>query len=314
MLSPEYGFLFFAAAAFLLVVYLLTQITPGGRKAKADLVGDETESTERFLRSVSPGDVDLGPKEKWKIDASFAEVVHRADLKMSPDQALGVMMLTGVALAVGLYFWRGQIWMSAVGFFAGMLLIFAYYMFKQLGYRRRLQNQIPDSLFLIARSVRTGMSLEQAIDLAAQQVIQPLAGEFKRAAQQIKLGLSIPAALQRMAFRLQLVDFDAFVSTIAVYTRTGGNLPLLLDRLAANARDHNQFRGYFFAATAQARVTAIFIGLAAPLLLLAYVILDPEHLQTFFRNNTGYYILAGCLVLELIGAFWLYRMLKVDFY
>jgi len=314
MLTPEYGLLFLAAAIFLLVVFMLTQIVPGGRKSKEALVGEETEASERFLRTVAPGDADFAPKEKWKMDESFAGMIQRADLKMSPDQALGVMMLTGVVLAAGLYFWRGEVWIGVLGFFAGMLLIFGYYMFKQLGYRRRLQNQIPDSLFLIARSVRTGMSLEQAIDLAAQQGIQPLSGEFKKAAQQIKLGLSIPAAMQRMAFRLQLVDFDAFVSTIAVYSRTGGNLPLLLDRLAANARDHNQFRGYFFAATAQARVTAVFIGLAAPLLLLAYAFLDPEHLQTFFRNDTGYYIMAGCLVLELIGAYWLYRMLKVDYY
>lgn len=314
MISPEYGMLFLAAGVFLLVVFLLTQIVPGGRKSKESLVGDETEATERFLRTVVPGEFDQRPREKWKIDASFAEMIYRADLKMSPDQALGVMLLTGVLAAAGLYFWRPEIWIASIGFFGGMLLIFAYYALKQLGFRRRMQNQLPDALFLIARSVRTGMSLEQAVDLAAQQGIQPLAGEFKQAAHQIKLGLSIPAALQRMALRINLLDFDAFVSTVAVYSRTGGNLPLLLDRLAANARDHNQFRGYFFAATAQARVTAVFIGLAAPLLLLGYVFLDPEHLATFFKSETGYYIIAGALVLEVIGAVWLYRMLKIDYY
>jgi tight adherence protein B len=162
--------------------------------------------------------------------------------------------------------------------------------------------------------VRAGSSLEQAIDQAALQGVEPLADEFRQAARQIRLGLAVPAALQRIANRIRLVDFDTFVSTIAVYARTGGNLPLLLERLAGSIRDHNQFRGYFFAATAQARVTALFIGLATPILLIAYLVLDPEHLQTFFRKDTGWMILAGCFVVELIGAYWLYRMLKIDYY
>jgi tight adherence protein B len=313
MLSPEYGLLFLAAGVFLLVVFLMTQIVPG-RRPRDLLLDDETESTERFLRSISSAELDLGPREKWKIDASFNEIIRRADLKMSVDQALGAMLLTGVAAAVAMYFWQDEIWAAALGFFVGMALIFGYYYLRNLGYRRRIQNQLPDTLFLIARSVRAGMSLEQSIDLAAQQGVQPLAGEFRQAAQQIKLGLSVPAALQRLANRFHLLDFDAFVSATAIYARTGGNLPLMLDRLAANARDHNLFRGYFFATTAQARITAISIGLAAPLLLIAYLLLDPEHLQTFFKSETGYYIIAGCLILELIGAYWLYRMLKIDYY
>ena len=314
MVSPEYGMLFLAAAVFLLFVFLLTQLIPGGRKSKESLVDEETEATERFLRSVAPTEASPRGGTLQKMDGSFAEVIRRADLKMTPDQALGVMVLTGTALAAALYFWREEVWLAAVGFFSGMALIFAYYLVKQLGFRRRLLNQVPDALFLIARSVRSGLSLEQAIDLAAQQGLEPLAGEFKQAAQQIKLGLSIPAALQRMAFRIKLIDFDAFVSTVAVYSRTGGNLPLLLDRLAAAARDHYQFRGYFAAATAQARLSAVCIGLVAPALMLGYLFLDTEHLQTFLNNENGWSIIAGCFALELFGAIWLYRMLKVDYY
>jgi tight adherence protein B len=312
MLSPEYGLLFLAAAIFLLVVLMLTQVGPGGRRRQTP-IDEESESTERFLRSIAPTQSAPTMGSMQSIDSKFADIVHRADLKMSPDQASAVMLLTGAVVAAALYFWQSEIWISTLGFFGGMGLIFLYYMIKQMGFRRRLQNQIPDALFLIARSVRSGLSLEQAIDLTAQQDVQPLANEFKQAAQQIKLGLSIPAALQRMAKRMRLHDFDAFVSTVAVYSRTGGNLPLLLDRLAASARDHNQFRGHFFAATAQARLSALFVGLAAPLLLLAYVFLDPEHLEAFFREDTGYYILAGCLGLELIGAFWIYQVLKIDY-
>src|SRR5438132_625452 len=133
MLSPEYGFLFLAAAGFLLFVFMMTQIVPGGRKTKESLVDDETEATERFLRSVAPSQAEGAQGPLQQMDAKFTEIVYRADLKMTADQALGVMVLTGVLLAVGLYFWRGEVWISAIGLFSGMLLIFAYYLVKQLG-------------------------------------------------------------------------------------------------------------------------------------------------------------------------------------
>lgn len=315
MISAEYGLLFFAAAGFLLILLVLTQIVPGRQQTQSDLLADdEATMTDQFLRSVAPQELEPAGGPFKRIDNSFAEMIDRGDTKMSAEQALSLMLVMGVIGAIVMYFWKGMLWLTALGFFVGVGLILAYFMVKAMGYRRRLQNQLPDALFMIARSVRSGMALEQAIDVVAQQGVQPLAGEFRRAAQQIRLGLSIPVALQRTANRIRLLDFDAFVSTVAVYSRTGGNLPLLLDRLAASARDHNQFRGFFFASTAQARVTAIFIGLAAPVLLLAYAILDPEHLQTFFRRDTGWLILGGCLLVEAIGAYWLYRMLKVEYF
>ncbi|MCE9534493.1 MAG: type II secretion system F family protein [Planctomycetes bacterium] len=313
MISAEYGLMFLIAAAFLLLVLILTQVVPGRRKRDQFLFeGDDTVASERFLQSIAPPDAQPTNAMK-RMDNGFSNLVRRADIKMSSEQALGTMFLTGIAAAAALYFWRGQLLLTAIGFLVGLLIILSYIYLKQLGYPRRLQNQLPDSFFLISRSIRSGMSLDQAIEQAAQQGVQPLASEYRQAHQQIRLGISVPAALQLMGRRLNLIDFDAFVSTIALYAQTGGNLPMLLDRLAASARDHNQFRGYFFAATAQSRVTSLFIGAAAPLLLLSYALFDPEHLQVFFRSSTGWMLLAGCLVLELIGAYWLYRMLKIDY-
>ncbi len=207
MFSSEYTVLFLAAAGFVLLVFLLTQIVPGGRNDQ-NIIDDETEATERFLRSVAPGEIEPDYRGFFnRMDHYFASMIERCEMKISADQALGIMMLVGMLAAVGLYFWRGEPWIATVGFFAGMGIIFFYFLFKQGGYRRRLQNQIPDAFFLIARSVRTGLSLEQAIDLASQQGIQPLSGEFKSAAQQIKLGIAIPAALQRMARANQAARF-----------------------------------------------------------------------------------------------------------
>ena len=81
-----------------------------------------------------------------------------------------------------------------------------------------------------------------------------LESEFRRCSAQIDLGLPVVAALQSLAARVRLLDMNALVSTLALYQSNGGNLPLLLDRLAVSCRDHNQFRTYVRSATALGHV------------------------------------------------------------
>jgi tight adherence protein B len=125
--------------------------------------------------------------------------------------------------------------------------------------------------------------------------------------------LSIPAALALIGKRIQLLDFDVFVTTVSLYYTMGGNLTVMLDRLAASVRDRNQFRGHFRTATALSRVTAIFIGLMTPLLLLYYALFPPDHVRAFFESPSGWTAVAVAGALQIIGILWLLRLLRVEY-
>ena len=150
------------------------------------------------------------------------------------------------------------------------------------------QGQLPDAFFFLARSLRAGLALEQSLTRAGEQMDEPLAGEFRRAASQIQLGLHPQKALQNMADRrLDLADFDIFVSTVGLYYHGGGNLALLLDRLAASARDRVQFLGFSKAATALGRTAGFVLGAAMPVLVIAYAVLEPDHVRDLFQTQRG---------------------------
>src|SRR5262249_6040563 len=150
-------------------------------------------------------------------------------------------------------------------------------------------------------SLRVGTSLEQAIDLVGNEGPKPVATEFSICAGSLELGLPLSVSLQNMAQRINLVDFNAFVSTVALHQKTGGNLPLMLDRLAASARDRSQFRGQFWAATAQGRITSIALALAAPILIVGFLVFKPDFADNFLRDPRGWMFLGIVAVLELIG-------------
>jgi len=223
------------------------------------------------------------------------------------------MVLFGVAAASALVLYRDNYWFIGVGLIAGMLVPLLYFLAMQTRWRRRLQEQLPDAFFLLARSMRAGLSLEQAVALVGEQGVKPLADEFKKASEQTRLGLNITAALQRMAERIRLTDLNVFVSVVTLHRNVGGNLALLLDRVASHTRDRNLFRGQFQAATALGRATGLFISAASPVLLLVYGVLQPDYLIKFAQNPSG--LLALCVAggLQVVGALWIFYLLRVDY-
>ena len=174
---------------------------------------------------------------------------------------------------------------GAFGLLAGF---FVYVGFAALANRRRaIQEQLPDGCFQLARSLRSGLSLPAALRETAGYVPVPLATLFTKLATAITLGESTGPAVQRVADDAAVTDFDIFAAVVATHAEKGGNLPVMLDRLAASTRDRNQFRGYFRSVTALGRMTAAFLALAAPAGALMYFLFQPELFSAFVRAPEG---------------------------
>lgn len=302
-----------AVAGFVLAIILVVRDVLERRRAyweqRWQNTEDETEGNT--LARLAAGNRPRGPAER--LDDSFTAMIRRTGLNLSPEQAVAVMLLFGVLVAAALVLYRDNYWFIAVGLLLGMMVPLAYFLVMQSRWRRRLQDQLPDAFFLLARSLRAGLSLEQAVTLMGDHGVKPLADEFKRVSEQTRLGLNVTAALQRMAERIRLTDLNIFVSVVTLHRNVGGNLALLLDRVAAHTRDRNLFRGQFQAATALGRATGLFISAAAPILLLVYGVLEPEYLIKFARSPGGLIALAVAGLLQIVGALWIFYLLRVDY-
>jgi tight adherence protein B len=253
------------------------------------------------------------PEAAQRVDHSFAAMVHATGFPLSVGQTLGLFATVALSMMALFFFWWNELWAAALGLALGLALPLVILMFFQGRRRQQIQAQLPDALSFMARSLRAGVGLEETVARAGAQLEEPVADEFRRSAGQIQLGLHPQLALQNAAARVGLLDFNVLVSTVALYYQSGGNLALLLDRLAAAARDRNQFIGYFRAATALGRTAAIILGAAVPCILLAYVIFPPEHLGTFFFTPAGWQLLAIVAVLEVIGIVWTLYLLRIDY-
>jgi tight adherence protein B len=280
-----------------------------GNHWKRRLWGPEEDDTTGLL-IVQPK-----PATTWlgRMDEGFNLMVQRSGQGWTPAQALGTMLLVALLLGGIPLLWNLDLFAAAIGFFFGLALCLAYFLFLQSRWRQKMQDQLPDAFFLISRSLRAGLNLEQSLATVATHGSQPLAAEFRRTVEQIELGLAIPVAVQGMARRLDLPDFNVFLTAVTLHRNMGGNLALLLERVATGTRDRNLFRGYFRSATALGRMTAGFIAVAAPLLLVGYASWQPDFFARFTESAMGIRALGVAFVLEIVGCIWLYLLLRIDY-
>ncbi len=112
--------------------------------------------------------------------------------------------------------------------------------------RKRLNafnDQLGDTITLLANSLRSGYSIVQSMETVANQLPDPMAGEFHRVTQEIGLGLHYEQALNNMLRRIPSDDLDLMITAINIQGKVGGNLAEILDTIGHTIRERVRIKG-----------------------------------------------------------------------
>ena len=173
-----------------------------------------------------------------------------------------------------------------------------------------LQKQFPAALEFLARSVRAGHSLDEAIALAGSEGPQPLAAEFAYCSRQLAMGLGMPATVRSLADRIRLVDVKIFAALLGVHRESGGNVAEVLERLALSIRERMSYRRQLRATTSAGRMSAIFVAALAPILFIYMFFFHAEYAHAMLETPLGQTFLLTAVVLQVIGMIWTARLTK----
>ncbi len=255
-------------------------------------------------REPEPGDLVAG------ADAWFDNLVAGAGLPFDAFTAVLLLICCGLAAALPAFLWTENPVSAATLMVIAMGLTLLYFVYLRSQRMRRIQEQLPDVVDLVARTVRAGSSLDQAIAGVAEKTDGPLAVELKRCAHQLEMGLSLSAAFRSLEQRIPLMDVQMFVTTIGVHRQTGGSLALTLERMAAVMRERLTYRRQIRATTAAGRMSAMLVAAAGPLLFLYFFLLKPEYIQAMLNDQLGQILLITAVVLEVIGVVWILSLMR----
>ena len=124
-----------------------------------------------------------------------------------------------------------------------------------------LEEQFPESLDFLARSMRAGHAFSISLEMLGEEMADPLGQEFRALFNEQNLGAPIDIALRNFTTRVPLLDVRFFTSSVLLQKQTGGNLSEILSRLAYVIRERFRLKGQVKAASAHGRLTATILTL-----------------------------------------------------
>ena len=169
--------------------------------------------------------------------------------------------------------------------------------------------QLPVVVSVIAAYVRAGRSLRQAVADAAGDVPEPSAAALREAAARIALGATPDEALAAFGADPDVAHLRAVVEMQA---RTGGDLVLLLERMADVLRSREELRRAASVATAQARATGRMVTGMPAFGVGALWLLDRPGFGLVLGSPLGWAALLGSAILAAAGHLLIRRIAAIE--
>lgn len=162
--------------------------------------------------------------------------------------------------------------------------------------------QFPDTLGLIASSLRAGHSLLSSFQMVIQEMPDPVNNIFKVAVDEISLGGDTREALDSMTeYMPGSVDLRFFVTAVLIQREIGGNLAEILDGLNYTIRERFKLIGQLNAQTAQAKLSGFILAMAPAIIALIIWTMNPTYLDPLIKTTLGKLSLISAFIMAVTG-------------
>jgi tight adherence protein B len=218
------------------------------------------------------------------------------------------MVLFAVAMSLQPMFLIG-----VVAFVAGTTAPFFFLRWRADKRLATFEEQFPEAIDLMARALRAGHALTTALQMAGEEIEDPVGGEFKLVFDQQNYGMSLTEALRGLAERIPLLDARIFVTALLTQRETGGNLSEVLDNIASVIRERFKVKRQVRVISAHGRITGWVLGLLPPAMAVILFMLSPSHILMLRDDPLGVRITVAGIVLQVIGVLIIRRIVDVEY-
>ena len=176
----------------------------------------------------------------------------------------------------------------------------------------RFKRQLPETIGLLASSVRSGHSLPQALEHVATDAPEPTRAAILLAGREIGLGASQEDALERLVSRYPSDDLQLVVAAINVQHQIGGSLAKILDSISETIRERIRIEGDIKALTAPQRMSAYVLCALPVFVTLGLLLIGPDYVGPLFQPGPLRYALFGAIGLVAMGFLLMRAMTRID--
>ncbi|WP_192365029.1 type II secretion system F family protein [Mesorhizobium mediterraneum] len=278
---------------------------------------DRVAEAAKRRKSVQDSLKDLEQKQKTNQSVvkkpPLKAQIRQAGMKMSLERFYLYSAVCGVVLTFLAYFLGAPLYVLPGALLVGVLGLPRWFVsFCRARRVKAFLNEFPNALDIIVRAVKSGLPLNDAVRLIANEAPEPVKTEFRRIVDSQQMGLSIPDASMRMAETMPCTEASFFGIVIQIQSQAGGNLSEALGNLSRVLRDRKKMKAKVQALSMEAKASAVIIG-ALPFVVAFLVYLtSPNYIMPLFTTSTGHLILGCSAVWMSIGILVMRKMMNFE--
>ena len=281
------------------------------RRARVKSRGREKSQQEMMKQSLRKVQMQQGDKRTLKEWLRYRLEISSVSLtvRQYAGYNLGVFAgVTGMLLAVG----AAPLLAVLIGFVVGIGVPHMYLNLRIAGRKKKFLKLFPDAIDLIVRGLRAGLPAPKSMQSVVEEIPEPVSPVFREITEQVALGVPLEKAMADIARRLDMTEFDFFVTCIVLQRETGGNLTEILGNLSEVLRQRYAMKLKVKALSSEARASATIVGSLPFLVFAAVSVMSPDYMTPLYDDYRGNMALAGAALSLSTGVFTMIRLAKFE--
>lgn len=249
---------------------------------------------------------------KLEVAPRLRTLLYQANLKWT---AGGLILMSVTCFLIPSYLINLRTGSLALSLLLGAFLGAVPFVFVLAKRRRRFnkfEQQLPEALDLMVSALRAGHSLNSALGLVADEVTDPLGGEFRICFEEQNYGLELNTAMNNLVSRVPLQDLKMVVTAILIQKESGGNLAEVLDKVAYVIRERFRLRRQVRVHTAQGRMTGWILSFLPLVLGCGLYLINPKEMSLLWTRDIGVKLLWASGIMTTIGALIIRKIVNMD--
>lgn len=199
-----------------------------------------------------------------------------------------------------------------INFLLGYFLLDIYLYFNQKKQNKLISNELLRAIIIMNNAFKSGKSILQAIEIASEELPEPIKDEFKKMYLDMKYGLSVDTVFDRFAKRVDLEEAVYVSSSLKILNNTGGNIVDVFSSIERTLFDKKKLNEELKNISSSPNMIVRILLFVPIVFVLIIYILDPTYFNPLFNSTLGYIIIGIIAIMFIIYAILLKRILKIE--
>ena len=240
---------------------------------------------------------------KADVPLKANEYVAIQFLAVTLSLSFGMIIFKNIAVAVGL---------AVLGYFTPVVWV----KIKKMQRVREFNEQILDTLIMLANGLKAGYSFLQAMEMVSREAPPPMGKELKRVLKENSLGVNLEDTLLALNDRVESEDWDLVTTVVLIQRQVGGNLAEILDKIGFVIRQRMRIKGDIQTKTAQAKISGLMVGALPIGIGFMIYLINPGFIMKLFTFKSGgfrgWFVVVAGILWEILGMYIIMKIVDIE--